>query len=233
MTQLEVKGWSDFQHYRNRGPVWIKLYLNLLDNYEFGQLSDGERGQLVSMWLLAAKSNGKLPNDAKWIASRINCTSKLRLHRFIDTGFLLVAEVEKVASKTGAEPEQHSSLEKRREREERETDTTTTEREAFVALVPERFRPDVVAAFRATHRPEALFRSLDFIVKGGEAEVFDHAQIGQAIQEIAIAGRPLTINTVRTYCRNIGGRAVPRATPPRIDTADQARQWAKDAEKAA
>ena len=84
--------------------------------------------------------------------------------------------------------------------------TTTTAREAFVALVPAEYRPDVEAAIRASSRPDALVASLRMIVEGGEAVAYDHATIGQALREIAVAGRPITVNTIRAYCRNVGGR---------------------------
>ena len=32
---LTVRNWSDFQHYKDRSPPWIRLHRDLLDNYEF------------------------------------------------------------------------------------------------------------------------------------------------------------------------------------------------------
>ena len=29
---IEIVGWEKFQHYRDRRPIWIKNYLDLLNN---------------------------------------------------------------------------------------------------------------------------------------------------------------------------------------------------------
>src|SRR5690606_19747530 len=34
---LTVKNFERFQHYKDRNPPWIKLYNDLLDDYEFGR----------------------------------------------------------------------------------------------------------------------------------------------------------------------------------------------------
>ena len=31
------KNWSDFQHYKERNPPWIRLHRSLLDNFEWAE----------------------------------------------------------------------------------------------------------------------------------------------------------------------------------------------------
>ena len=52
--------WDKWQTYRkDRGqPPWIKIHRRLMRNPEWVSLTDAERGQLVSMWLLAADHDG-------------------------------------------------------------------------------------------------------------------------------------------------------------------------------
>ena len=88
MKMLQVKNWAQFQHYKDRNPLWIKLYVSLLDDYEFASLSDAQRGHLVLIWLLASKTDGIIPNDAKWIGLRIGAKSKVNLSDFVRMGFL-------------------------------------------------------------------------------------------------------------------------------------------------
>ena len=38
--QVHVKNFEKFQHYRDRAPIWIKLYGYLLEDYEFNLLPD-------------------------------------------------------------------------------------------------------------------------------------------------------------------------------------------------
>lgn len=40
---LRVKNFDRFQHYKDRTPPWIKLYNDLLDDYDFSCLPDAEK----------------------------------------------------------------------------------------------------------------------------------------------------------------------------------------------
>ncbi len=66
MTTMRVTNWSKWQSYRrDRGaPPWIKVHRNLMSNAEWASLSDAEKGQLVSIWLVAADKGGEVPADA-------------------------------------------------------------------------------------------------------------------------------------------------------------------------
>ena len=57
---IVVPNWDKFQHYRDRSPVWIKLYLELRDRDEWRELTDAQRGLLVRIWLEYAVSGGFL-----------------------------------------------------------------------------------------------------------------------------------------------------------------------------
>jgi len=88
MAYLAVRNWSNFQHYKDRNPLWIKLYTGLLDDYDFAQLGDGQKAQLILIWLLASKTDGVLPNDPAWIKRRIACSGSVAIPQFIKLGFL-------------------------------------------------------------------------------------------------------------------------------------------------
>ena len=89
MDFLQVANWEKWQSYRkDRGaPPWIKVYRNLFSNPEWAQLSDSEKGQLVSLWIVAADKNGKIPFNEK-ILKKIAQLDSLNLNKFIDLGFL-------------------------------------------------------------------------------------------------------------------------------------------------
>ena len=55
-----IPNWDKFQHYKDRDPVWIKLYLELRSRDEWRQLSLSARGLLVCLWVEYAASNGLL-----------------------------------------------------------------------------------------------------------------------------------------------------------------------------
>lgn len=141
---LAVKGFRKFQHYRDRDPVWIKLYTNLLIDAAFLQLPEVAQAQLMKLWILASQLGNPLPNNPKLLAGKIGTSGKFHLAAIIDAGFLiatddpseesasesgkiLLAESEEVASKpastNGAKPEENASASVRasaRSRGERE-----------------------------------------------------------------------------------------------------------------
>lgn len=88
MNYLWVKDWAKHQHYTKRDPIWIKLYRKILDDHAFSSLTDAQKGQLLMIWVLASTDQGRIPNDARFIASRINASSKVNLQVFIEAGFL-------------------------------------------------------------------------------------------------------------------------------------------------
>lgn len=139
-----VKGFAHFQHYRDRSPVWIKLYNAVMDDEAFLALPDAARGHLILIWLLASRRDNKLPHDAKAIARAIQSSGRVDLEKLIAAGFLLpydpasslLAEPEQDASDVLAKPEQTASVmlsragprapvRSRRGREEGERETTS------------------------------------------------------------------------------------------------------------
>jgi hypothetical protein len=88
---LSVKNFAEFQHYKDRAPPWIKLYNNLLDNYEFAQIPDESRAHLIGIWLLASRYDNRIPNDAEWIGQRISATTPVDLDILVVYGFLMDA----------------------------------------------------------------------------------------------------------------------------------------------
>ncbi|WP_029061923.1 hypothetical protein [Labrenzia sp. DG1229] len=103
MRTFSVKNFDKFQHYKDRNPPWIKLYNELLDDYEFGCLPDISKWHLIAIWLLASRSGNRIPMDARWVAKRINANDEPDLQVLFDFGFLIenqeLRNVEQDASK--------------------------------------------------------------------------------------------------------------------------------------
>ena len=107
MSYFRVKNFEKFQHYKDRSPPWIKLYNELLDDYDFGLLPDASKMHLIAIWLLASRSENKIPFDPKWISKRINATERVDLQLLVDRGFIVLDQelhnTEQVASTMLAE----------------------------------------------------------------------------------------------------------------------------------
>lgn len=67
MSQIRVKNWEEFQHFKDRNPPWIKLYKSLLERRDIAMISDCNFRILVGFWLLASEDDtrqGILPEIA-------------------------------------------------------------------------------------------------------------------------------------------------------------------------
>jgi hypothetical protein len=69
--QYRIKNWHEFQHFKDRNPLWIKLYRKILDQRDIMTLSAEYFRLLVCLWLLASEDKdkqGRLPSleDMAW-----------------------------------------------------------------------------------------------------------------------------------------------------------------------
>ena len=63
-----IKGWSKFQHFKDRTPPWIKLYRDVLDDPDWHALDGDSAKHLVMLWLIASEDethNGALPDNRR------------------------------------------------------------------------------------------------------------------------------------------------------------------------
>jgi hypothetical protein len=86
---FSVKSFDKFQHYKDRRPPWIKLYNDLLDDYEFCLLPDASKMHLIAIWLLASRYSNLVPADAEWISRRISATETVDLGVLVNSGFIV------------------------------------------------------------------------------------------------------------------------------------------------
>ena len=106
--KLTPKKWEEFQHYKDRAPLWIKLHRGLLDNMEYHLLSDFAAKRLPLIWLIASECDGVLP-DVGRIAFRLRISDD-KCQEVLDE----LVERDFLVEYTGAEPaEQGATLAQR------------------------------------------------------------------------------------------------------------------------
>ena len=88
---MKIRNWDKWQTFRKdrSTPPWLKLHRNLLSNPEWVSLSDSEKGQLVSIWILASDKNGSIPDDPGLIKKMAILDSEPNINKFIELGFLV------------------------------------------------------------------------------------------------------------------------------------------------
>ncbi len=131
---FSVKNFAEFQHYKDRNPIWIKLYNRLLDDYDFGLLPDASKGHLLAIWLLASRHDNVLPLDPKWVAGRINANSPVDLNILRDGGFIVFNQEDIIVL---AERYQVAIPEKRRDTSKNREETESKNAPSALFVLPD------------------------------------------------------------------------------------------------
>jgi hypothetical protein len=181
MRTFSVKNFDKFQHYKDRSPPWIKLYNELLDDYEFGRLQDASKMHLIAIWLLASRSDNVLPYDSEWIARRINATSKVNLDQLVEAGFIVPNQPLHNAEQDASKP-LAKCLPRDRGETEGETEKNIVHFEEFWSSYPRR---------QARRNAEAAYRSA--------LKRASHGEILQGLKGYAFSPDPKFIPLAATW----------------------------------
>lgn len=118
---IRIKNWERFQHFKDRKPLWLKLYRDLLDDIEWHELDPLDAKTLVSLWLLASENDGELP-PIKTIAFRLRITeSSVKSTITKLSHWLIQDDIEVISS--GYQDDMPRALAERREEKEKEART--------------------------------------------------------------------------------------------------------------
>ncbi len=89
MSQFfRIKNFEKFQHYKDRHPPWIKLYRDLWRDPAFFELTEGQRYQLISLFVLASQNDNLLKIDQKWLRHELAMTRPIELNSLVASGFI-------------------------------------------------------------------------------------------------------------------------------------------------
>jgi hypothetical protein len=127
--KLAIRNWEKFQHYHNRRPPWVKLYTNILDEYDdagnlkkFRRLPDTAKLTFLMLLPLASEYGGIVPNDdPRWLSERLGL-KKVEIEPLITSCY--VERCGNASSDASNSASEMLSLEREKEREKE------TEREA-------------------------------------------------------------------------------------------------------
>ena len=125
MKYFRVKNNEKYQHYKDRRPIWIKLYNELLDDEDFEELPDPSKYHFIAIMLLASRKNNILKCDPSYIKRKISAKSPVDLNILLAGGFIEIIPGEDSDSDVLAGRYQDASLEIEKRREYKEE----TERE--------------------------------------------------------------------------------------------------------
>jgi hypothetical protein len=133
-----VKGWNKFQHFKDRRPLWIKLYRDILDDVEWHDLEPQAAKVLISCWLIASEYEGALP-DMRTLAFRLRMSEKQVNSILSQLDHWLISDNDQDDINPISTGYQSDALEKRREETEKEKNNrspTLTEFDRFWKAYP-------------------------------------------------------------------------------------------------
>lgn len=88
---VEIVRWGDFQHYKNRRPLWVKNYLSLIHNEQYRKLTPHQRAVLHGLWILYAASGRQLTANTASLSSQLGLrVSSRQLESLSHAGFIEV-----------------------------------------------------------------------------------------------------------------------------------------------
>jgi len=186
---LKISGWEKWQTYRkDRGtPPWVKVYRNLLSNAEWAELTDAEKGQLVSIWLVAADKQGLIPKSPRVIRKICLLDEEPNINKFIELGFMATAcqpsdnQMVTINDKSDA-PETETETETETEQPDEDSEffdmkslnalavkylgwqpIMTAGRAESLRQLTQVFKPDVERGFKAAS--DAGAKSINYVIK--------------------------------------------------------------------
>lgn len=118
-AQLRVRNWTQFQHYKDRNPPWIKLHFALLSSEDWVTLDDASKLLAVVCMLVASRNEGMVPNNPAYL-KRVAYLDRLpKLKPLIDCGFLEIPQADAIrlqandsAAQADARPETETDTDK-------------------------------------------------------------------------------------------------------------------------
>ena len=119
------------EHYKaaGRATIWIKLYLDLLNDYLFCGLPDEAKWHFIGLMLMAVKVNNRIPNDIDFIRHQLSAKTEPNIQLLVEKGLLNVYNRPPKQLKAQVKVDSNPLAQKRVEREEDREEEKKTESE--------------------------------------------------------------------------------------------------------
>jgi len=87
--KYRIRNWSQFQHYKDRNPPWIKLHQDLMSSETWALApSDADRIVLVVVMLLAARNDNKITSNTNYIKKFAHLDCDVNLNWLLECAFI-------------------------------------------------------------------------------------------------------------------------------------------------
>jgi hypothetical protein len=113
-----IRDWDKFQHYKDRRPPWVKLYVEIIDQYDgegvekrFHSMRDSAKLTFLLLLCLASRYNGVIPSiDRNWLSQHLGIANP-DINPCIDAGYVVACngQQSEPAKPAVAQPYNHAS----------------------------------------------------------------------------------------------------------------------------
>lgn len=76
MKVITVTNLENYQHYKDRNIVWIKLHISMLQDFRINALKDNEKWIFIGLIMLACRCDNNIPYDENYIHKMISHSPK-------------------------------------------------------------------------------------------------------------------------------------------------------------
>jgi hypothetical protein len=111
--------YSRIEHYKSgsRQTIFIKLYFDLLETFEFCNLPDETKFHFIGLMMLATRNFNRLPTDSNFLMQKLSANSEINLEKLLKSGLIIAAKRKKTKNdfasiETETETEQETETEK-------------------------------------------------------------------------------------------------------------------------
>lgn len=127
------------EHYSDRSTIWIKLYVDLLRNFEFCRLPDETKWHFVGLMVFATQTFNRFRNDVEYLMKQIGANKKINIELLLESGFLVPAKRMKTKGKFAStdkdkdkEKDKEEDKEKEKKKEEKKSDDAVASRRSKI-----------------------------------------------------------------------------------------------------
>jgi hypothetical protein len=130
--------YSRIEHYKSEqnprsNTRWIKLHLELLEDFAFCSLPDETKFHFVGLMMLAARNFNRLPTDSNFLRQKLSATSEINLEKLLKIRLIIAVKRKKTNGNSDSIEQQNKNREQEQEQEVRQQ---TTEKPKNVVVVP-------------------------------------------------------------------------------------------------
>jgi hypothetical protein len=128
--QYRIRNWTEFQHYKDRNPPWIKLHFALLASEDWVSLDDASKLLAVVCMLVGSRNEGLVANNPAYLKRVAYLDTLPDLEPLVSCGFLEIPQADASATQAVARPETEERREEQTVKSVRKAKPTPTKSKA-------------------------------------------------------------------------------------------------------